>query len=125
MEEKIIISAEKAKQAKEARARKRQEKKERKIDKAVNETAKWLIKLLVKSDEDYIKVRQARLSRKLGSYGYIPNLSMFLENEGYAAYAEKQGKYFYLSTDEDAISDFIADDSDLNEGFDYFDEEED
>lgn len=119
MEEKII-SDEKAKQAKEARARKRQEKKERKIDKAVNKTAKWLIKLLVKSDKDYIKVRQSRLCRKLGSYGYIPNLSMFLENEGYAAYAEKQGKYFYLSTEAEAISHFIADDVEQDEAISYW-----
>ena len=117
MDEKII-SAEKAKQAKEARATKKQEKKERKLNKAVNKTANWLIKRLVKTDEDFIKVRQSRLSRKLGRWGYIFNLSKFLENEGYAAYAEKNGKYFYLSNEEEAIRDFIADDVDLNEGFD-------
>lgn len=120
-----IISAEKALQDKEARARKKQEKAERKHDQAVEKTANWLIKRLVKTDEDYIKVRQSRLSRKLGRWGYIHDLSVFLEKEGYSAYQEHNGKYFYLSTKAEAISDFIADDVDLDEGFDDFDEEED
>lgn len=123
--EKKISSAEKARQAKEARARKKQEKVERKHDQAVEKTANWLIKRLVKTDEDYIKVRKSRLSRKLGRWGYIYDLSVFLEKEGYAAYQEHNGKYFYLSTEAEAISDFIADDVDLDEGFDDFDEEED
>lgn len=124
MKEKIL-SAEEVGRTVAERALKKQAKEERKHDKAVKKTANWLIKRLVRSDKDYIKVKQTRLNRKLGRWGDIYDLSKFLEHEGYAAYAEKFGKYFYLSTEAEAISDFIADDVDLEEGFDYFDEEED